>query len=93
MNLPTDEWLCKKLDKLNLALVKGYPSRISEAGGLLRDRFGKTARSQSKWYSLHSERTRMPVLCLSGTMARQWNTCQTMILYPWLMSHLPEETP
>ena len=32
--LPTDKWLCKKMDKLNITLVGGYPSRVSEAGGL-----------------------------------------------------------
>ena len=48
VNLPTDEWLCRKMSKLNLTLVQGYPSRISEAGGLLRDQFVKPARSQSK---------------------------------------------
>ena len=39
VNLPTDEWLCKKMSKLNLTLVQGYPTRTSEAGGLLKDHF------------------------------------------------------
>ena len=52
VNLP-DDWLCKKLDKLNLTLVEGYPSRSSEAGGLQRDQYVRTAKSQSKWYELH----------------------------------------
>ena len=34
VNLPTDEWLCKKMSKLNLTLVQGYPTCTSEAGGL-----------------------------------------------------------
>ena len=25
VNLPTDEWLCKRLDRLNITLVEGYP--------------------------------------------------------------------
>ena len=29
VKLPTDEWLCKKMDKLNVILVEGYPSRAS----------------------------------------------------------------
>ena len=33
VKMPTDEWLCKKMGKLNLTLVEGYPSRSSEAGG------------------------------------------------------------
>ena len=27
VKLPTDEWLCRKMDKLNITLVEGYPSR------------------------------------------------------------------
>ena len=53
--LPTDEWLCKKMAKLNLTLVQGYPSRTSEAGGLLRDQFVRPPKSQGKWYGFHAE--------------------------------------
>ena len=35
VQMPTEDWLCKKIGKLNLTLVEGYPSRSSEAGGLL----------------------------------------------------------
>ena len=38
VNLSTDKWLNKKLDRLNITLVEGYPSKASEAGGL-RDQF------------------------------------------------------
>ena len=31
VSLPTDEWLCSKLNNLNLTLVQGYPSRTTEA--------------------------------------------------------------
>ena len=31
VNILTDDWLCKKLDKLNRTLVEGYLSRSSEA--------------------------------------------------------------
>ena len=55
VSLPTDEWLCSKLNKLNLTLVQGYPSRTTEAGTLQRDQFVQTAKSQSKWYNLHTE--------------------------------------
>ena len=37
MNLPTDDWLCKKFNGLNLTLLEGYPSKSSEAGGLQCD--------------------------------------------------------
>ena len=50
VKMPTDEWLCRKMGKLNITLVEGYPSRSSEAGGLLKDQFVRPARSQSKWY-------------------------------------------
>ena len=52
--LPTDEWLCRKMDKLNVTLVEGYPSRASEAGGKQKDQFVKVGKSQSKLYGLHS---------------------------------------
>ena len=39
VSMPTDEWLCSKMGKLNLNLTEGYPSRSSEAGGLLKDQF------------------------------------------------------
>ena len=55
VQLPTDEWLCRKLAKLNLILTDGYPSRSAEAGGLQRDQFLKPPRSQAKWYGCHSQ--------------------------------------
>ena len=53
VNLPTDDWLCRKMDRLNVTLTHGYPSRSSEAQGLQRDQFVKPAKSQVKWYGLH----------------------------------------
>ena len=55
VNMPTDELLCRKMGKLNLTLVEGYPSRSSEAGGLLKDQFVQPARSQAKWYGFVSD--------------------------------------
>ena len=52
VKMPTEEWLCRKLGKLNLTLVEGYPSSGSEAGGLAKDVFLRPAKSQSKWYRL-----------------------------------------
>ena len=52
VQMPTEEWLCKKLDKLNVTLLDGYPSRTSEAGGLLMDQFVRLAKSQSRWYGI-----------------------------------------
>ena len=53
--LPTDEWLCNKMAKLNATLVEGYPSRSSEAGGLLRDQYVRPPKSQSRWYGLFTD--------------------------------------
>ena len=55
VQLPTDEWLCRKISKLNLTLTDGYPSRGAEAGGLHRDQFLKPPRSQAKWYGAHQQ--------------------------------------
>ena len=55
VQLPTDEWLCRKISKLNLTLTDGYPSRGAEAGGLHRDQFFKPPRSQAKWYGAHQQ--------------------------------------
>ena len=69
--LPTDEWLCSKLSKLNLTLVQGYPSRTTEAGTLQRDQFVQTAKSKSKWYNLHAEVRRTVLTLLSpGILVR-----------------------
>ena len=37
VQMPTDDWLCRKLSRLNVTLAEGYPSCGSEAGGLLKD--------------------------------------------------------
>ena len=29
VQMPTEDWLCRKLSKLNLTLVEGYPSRMA----------------------------------------------------------------
>ena len=46
INLPTDEWLCRKMAKLNITLTQGYPPRTSEAGALQRDQFIRPPKSQ-----------------------------------------------
>ena len=40
------------MEKLNLTVVEGYPSRSTETAGLLGDQFVKTPRS-SRWYDMH----------------------------------------
>ena len=55
LQMPTEDWLCKKLSKLNFTLVKRYPSRTAEAGSLPMDQFLKPARPQTKWYGLYPD--------------------------------------
>ena len=55
VKMSTEDWLCRKLAKLNVTLVEGYPSHGSEAGGLAKDVFLRPARSQTKWYGLHTD--------------------------------------
>ena len=73
VKMPTDEWLCKKMGKLNLTLAEGYPSCSSEAGGLLKDQFVQPARSQQKWYGLVSD----PQKVSTGKSVSSWNTDST----------------
>ena len=72
VKMPTEEWLCKKLSKLNLSLSEGYPSRGSEAGGLAKDVFLRPPRSQAKWYGLIPTRKQNPLKFQHGTPT-QWN--------------------
>ena len=72
--LPTDDWLCRKMDGLNLTLTEGYLSRSSEAGGLQRDQFVKHSKSQAKWYGLHPNQD---ILCHSGIVTLQSLTVHT----------------
>ena len=50
ISLPTDDWLCRKLEALNITLTEGYSSRIYEISGLQKDQFVKPPRSQNKWW-------------------------------------------
>ena len=64
----TNDWLCKTLGKLNLTLVEGYPSRSPEAGGLFKDQFLRSVKSQSKWNGLYSNQK------ADSTAVSSWNT-------------------
>ena len=55
VKLPVDDWLCKKMEKLNLPITEGYPARNTETGGLLKDQFIKPPRP-SRWYGMHTEK-------------------------------------
>ena len=68
VQMPTEEWLCKKLGKLNLTLIEGDPSRMAEAGHLSMDQFLRPPRSQSKWYGLY------PGQASDSSTVSSWNT-------------------
>ena len=74
VNLPMDEWLCNKFSKLNLTLVQGYPSRTTEAGNLQQDQFVRPAKSQSKWYGVHSDSQKD-----TSSTVKAWNTGSSRI--------------
>ena len=94
VNLPTDKWLCKKLEKLSLTLVEGYPSRSLDAGGLQSDQFMKTSRSQSKWYGLHmSTRTPKAILCPSSAMNQPSSPLLIAALRDHPACHLTRQPP
>ena len=52
VKLPVDNWLCRKMEKLNLTITEGYPS---ETAGLHRDQFVKPLRL-SRWYDMHVDK-------------------------------------
>ena len=51
--MPPDDWLCQKLERLNMTVAEGYPSRSQDSAGLKRDQFIKVPKSQEKWYKMH----------------------------------------
>ena len=51
--IPPDDWLCQKLERLNLTVAEAYPSRAQDSVGLKRDQFIKVPKSQSRWYRMH----------------------------------------
>ena len=73
VQMPTEEWLCKKLGRLNLTLIEGYPSRTTEAGHLSMDQFLRPARSQNKWYGLY------PGQSTDASVVSCWNTGQSKL--------------
>ena len=58
--LPPEDWLCKKLENMNLVLIEGYPSKSSQPGGLHMDQFLRPPKSQSRWYGIHPAEPKDP---------------------------------
>ena len=71
VRMPTEDWLCRKLAKFNLTLVEGYPSHGSEPGGPAKGVFLMPAKSQTKWYGLHTDPRANPSLCRWERSARE----------------------
>ena len=55
VKVPVDEWLCRKMEKLNITVQVGYLSLTSENAGLSRDQFVKSSKTL-KWYNMHCEK-------------------------------------
>ena len=53
--LPSDEWLCRKMEKLNITATEGYPSHSSEKCGLARDQFIKVPKTLNL-YNMYTEK-------------------------------------
>ena len=55
IKLMADDWLFRKLEKLNVTIAEGHPSKSAETAGLLRDHFVKTPTS-TNWYDIHKDK-------------------------------------
>ena len=58
--LPPEDWLCKKLENLNLVLIGGYPSKSTEPRGLHMDQFLRPLKSQSRLYCIYPTEPKDP---------------------------------
>ena len=91
VKLPVDDWLCKKIEKLNLTTTEGYPTRNSETAGLLKDQFVKPPRL-SRWYGCMLRRETVTILLyLPGLRNRPRLTVLLARLpdVPFLLPHPP----
>ena len=62
VKLPSDDWLCQEMEKLNLILTEGYATRsfnTSGPSGLSRYQFNKVPYTQ-KWYDVYWEKRDFP---------------------------------
>ena len=68
VQMSTEEWLCRKLNKLNITMTEGYPSRTTETGSLPIDHFLRRPKPQTKWYRFYSDQQ------LDPATVSTWNT-------------------
>ena len=60
VEMPADDWLCQKLERLHLTVAEGYPSRGQETGSVRTDQFIRTPKPQDKWYPIYKLKTDGP---------------------------------
>ena len=58
--VPVEEWLCRKMEMLNVTVQEGYPSQSSETAGLDKDQFVKTPKTL-KWYMFSEDFSRSKI--------------------------------
>ena len=61
VELPPEDWLCRKSETLNLVLIEGYPSKSSEPSGLHVDQFLRPPKSQTRLYGIHPAEPKDPL--------------------------------
>ena len=96
VELPPEDWLCRKLETLNIVLIEGYPSKSSEPVGLHVDQFLRPPKSQNRWYGIHPAEPKDPLR--PGKSVNKWpnaaaklNSAFPRICKP-AVAHSPEGT-
>ena len=96
--MPPDDWLCQKLERLNLTVAEGYPSRSQDSAGLKRDQFIKVPKSQEKWYKMHLLKSDGPHC--PGRSVFNWRNTEAKVNSQFpritrtlLQAHLPNQSP
>ena len=77
VELPPDDWLCHKMEKLNCRVAECYPSRSQESAGLKVDQFIRTPKSQSQWYKQH--RLRQDSTTRPGRTIFSWSNSEARL--------------
>ena len=75
--MPPDDWLCQKLERLNLTVAEGYPSRAQDSSGLEKDQFVKVPKSQSHWYTTYKLRSEEPIR--PGRSVFSWHNTEAKV--------------
>ena len=68
VQIPTNDWLCRKLSKLNLALVDGYPFRSSKLLVSSMTSFSDQQNRNPRGMGCISTRKLTVLLCHDGTL-------------------------